>query len=286
METIKKQLDKLDNFQQKHKTSAFPIAVLKRYVDGDGGRLAALITYYGFLSLFPLILAATTVANLFFINTDWFQTQISETIDQYFPVLGEYLRSNIHGFDKSGLALLLGLLVVLYGARGGASAIRHSLNQIWEVPRKSRLGFPASTTNSFLIIVIGGGGLLLAAAISSYATVLGNSFMAKLPVFAISFSILVLALYQIYSLGINSRQPRRRDLLFSAVVAAVGVQILQILGGYLLTHQLKNLSNLYGAFAAVLALMFWIFLQAQVLIFAGYAGYVHAKRFWPRKFID
>jgi len=93
---------------------------------------------------------------------------------------------------------------------------------------------------------------------------------------------LIFVFYLVFVLGTNSREPSRRDLLISAVIAAIGVQILQIIGGYLLTHELKNLSDLYGAFSVVLGLLLWIYLQVQVLLLAAFSGVVHARKLWPR----
>src|SRR3989304_618114 len=115
MENIKSLLGKLDKLQQRYKSTAFSLAIIKKYIDDDCGRLAALITYYGFLSLFPLLLVATTATKLFLINSDYFQESLSKTINEYFPVLGDYLQSNIRGFNETGLALVVGLLITIYG---------------------------------------------------------------------------------------------------------------------------------------------------------------------------
>ena len=53
--------DRVDAAQQKHRVLGFPLAVLYKYVDDQGGYLSALITYYAFVSLFPLLLLSSTV---------------------------------------------------------------------------------------------------------------------------------------------------------------------------------------------------------------------------------
>lgn len=283
MADIKKSLRKIDEFQQKRKTLAFSIAVLKKYGDDEGGHLAALITYYGFLSLFPLLLVATTATEIFLRSHEHLRARVVEGISHYFPVISNDLQHSIHSIHKTGLALIIGILLTLYGARGGADAIHSAFNRIWRIPKETQLGFPATILNSLLIILVGGGGLVLASVLSSYAAGLAHVFTFRLVPFAISLLILVGVFYLVFSLGINSREPTRKDLLVSALAAAIGVQILQLLGGYLLTHELKNLSNLYGTFAVVLGLLFWIYLQVQVLLLAAFAGAVHSKRLWPRK---
>ena len=245
--------------------------------------MAAVITYYGFLSLFPLLLVVTATIHLFLSSYEALQTRVLEGINNYFPVIGDQLQSSIGGFHKSGLALALGVLITIYGARGGAASVRDAINQIWNVPKASQPGFPKSVLHSLLIIVVGGGGLVTAAVLSGYAAGIGDVFILRLVPFLISFLILIGALYLVFSLAINSREPSRKDLFISALAAAAGVQILQLIGGYLVTHQLNNLNSLYGTFAIVLGLLFWLYLQVQMLLLAAFAGAVHAKKLWPRK---
>ncbi|MEX0881421.1 MAG: YihY/virulence factor BrkB family protein [Candidatus Saccharimonadales bacterium] len=282
MESLKWPLKKLDRLQQRFKPTAFAVAVIKKYNDDDGGRLAALITYYGFLSLFPLLLVATSAIHLFLGNFQQLQTRVIDGINTYFPAIGETLQDSIQGFHRSGLVLVFGVLITIYGARGGAATIRFTFNQIWKVPKEKQLTFPLSVIHSLLIVLVGGGGLVLAAVLSSYAAGLTDALVYRLIPLTVSFLVLVGAFYLVFSLSINSTEPTRKDLLVSAVAAATGVQILQLIGGYLVTHQLKSLSNLYGTFAVVLGLLFWIYLQVQVLLLAAFAGAVHAHKLWPR----
>jgi inner membrane protein YhjD len=286
MEALKWPLKKLDNLQRKFKPTAFAAAVVKKFNDDDGGYLAALITYYVFLSLFPLLLVVSSSTHFFFQNYPDFQEKITQAINDYFPAISGDLQNSIQGLQGSTWTVVIGLLIALYGARGGAAALRYTFNKIWRVPKDKQLGFPLSILHSLLIVLVGGGGLVIAAMLSSYAAGLTDATYYRLIPLAVSFITLVGVFYLVFSLSINSREPTRKDLLVSAISAAIGVQILQLIGGYLLTHQLKSLSSLYGAFAVVLGLLFWIYLQVQVLLLAAFAGAVHAKRLWPRKLIS
>ena len=67
---LKRLLDRFDRFQQSHVWLAFPFAVVKKYGDDRGGFLSALIAYYGFLSLFPLLLLIVT-AVVFLSGSFW-----------------------------------------------------------------------------------------------------------------------------------------------------------------------------------------------------------------------
>jgi len=59
----------------------FPYAVVKKYGDDDGGREAALITYYGFLSIFPLLLLGVAIlSRVLTANPELQQRLISEIV--------------------------------------------------------------------------------------------------------------------------------------------------------------------------------------------------------------
>jgi uncharacterized BrkB/YihY/UPF0761 family membrane protein len=61
MEQLRRLLQAVDDFQQRHRWLAFPVAVVKKYGEDQAGQRAALLAYYGFFSLFPLLLVAVTV---------------------------------------------------------------------------------------------------------------------------------------------------------------------------------------------------------------------------------
>lgn len=283
---LQKSLRGLDNFQQRHRFSAFPLAVIKKFADDRGGQLAALITYYGFLSLFPLILVVTTILKIVVKNDDNLRARVTDAIGHYFPVISNELQTNIQSLHRTGIALALGIILILYGARGVADAMRHAFNEIWNVPKEERPGFPKSIINSFLLIFVGGGGLVLASALSSYALGLTHDFYLKIIPIAFSLMLLIGAFYLVFSVGISSKKPSHKDLIISAVVAAIGVQILQSIGGYLLTHELKKLGNLYGTFALVIGLLLWLYLQVQVILYAVEIASVRALKLWPRRIIE
>ena len=73
-----------------------------------------------------------------------------------------------------------------------------------------------------------------------------------------------------------------RDLRLGAVVSGVSWQILLLLGGFIVGHTLRHSSALYGVFGVVLGLLAWLYLQAQVTLYAAEMCTVRAWRLWPR----
>ena len=100
---------RFDALQQRHRWLGFPIAVLYKYSDDQGGYLAALMTYYGFLSLFPLLLVGVTVLGFVLHGNPVLQQKILGSALSQFPIVGKQIQTNVHGFHGSGLALAIGI---------------------------------------------------------------------------------------------------------------------------------------------------------------------------------
>lgn len=284
MNALERQLQKLDLFQQKHPALAFPIAVIKKFGDDDAGYQAALITYYGFLSLFPLLLVATSVVGILSLGNSTIEQEIMQSVQSYFPVIGEQLSRNIQASTESGIALVVGLVLAFYGARGGADAFRKAMYHIWDIPKKKRTGFPLNIIKSMAMTSVGGLGLLAAALLSASASGLGRLFVFKVLSLGVGFLFLVPTFFFLYSTSLPEHRATRRDVLFNAVISSVGVIILQALGGWLIANQLKTLSPLYGTFALVLGLLFWIYVQALVVLYTSEVTIVRKHNYWPRSF--
>src|SRR5579885_3192727 len=117
MNTFQRRLKALDELQQRHKWLAFPYAVFKKYGDDEAAYQGALITYYGFLSLFPLIIVATSIVQLLSNNNAALKARVVKSIGQYLPIVGNQIESSVHSPHKTGLALIVSILITLYGAR-------------------------------------------------------------------------------------------------------------------------------------------------------------------------
>lgn len=285
MNILEKNLHKFDRFQQKRSLAGFIVAVVKKYGDDRAGYQAALLTYYAFLSLFPLLLILTTITGIISSSQPHLQQTIIGDVTNNFPLLGDQLSNHIHSLHQNGIALAVGFLILLYGTRGVADAFRFSVNEIWRVPLNQRDGFPKSLIKSLALIIVGGGGFGLAAVSAGIASSAGHGWAFR----ALSIFLNVVILYWLFSFLINASLPRQvplKETEFGAAVAAVGLVILQIFGSYILRHTLKNLDALYSYFAISLGLLFWLYLQAQVLCYAMEIATVKAHKLWPRRLFD
>ncbi|MBX4201539.1 YihY/virulence factor BrkB family protein [Candidatus Saccharibacteria bacterium] len=276
-------IDKANRFQKSHGPAGFIYAVIKKYSDDNGGYQAALLTYYGFLSIFPLLIVVVSVLEILLRSRPDIQDDLVNHAIQYFPILGDELQSNIHAPHWSGIGLVIGVLFTLWGAKGVADVFRYSLNHIWHVPRVKRPGFPAGALKSFLVILFIAGGFVGAAFLSGFAASLDKTTLFRIVASLVSITVLFAVFWVVFRIGLADYAKAGNAALFlSAISAAIGIQILQIIGGYLITHELNQLTHLYGAFAATLGLFFWIYLQARVIMYAIEIGVVYERKLWPR----
>ena len=199
-------------------------------------------------------------------------------------MVGDQIKSNVHTLSSTGPALVIGIVLTLLGARGVANAIQNALNSVWEVPKSSRPGFPWSWLRSFgLIFVVGGGTIattVLSGAIGGAGHVLPG-FAVKIAATAVSLAANIGLFWLGFRLA-TANIVTWKDLRLGAIISGCAWQILQLVGGYFVGHQLAHSSSLYGTFGVVLGLIAWLYLQAEATLYAAEANVVLVRRLWPR----
>ncbi|PID30312.1 hypothetical protein CSA80_02705 [Candidatus Saccharibacteria bacterium] len=281
---LQRAVSRLDKTQQKHRWIAFPYALIKKCGDDRTDYQAALIAYYGFLSLFPTLIVATAIIQIVAQNNPALQEQLQKSITSYFPAIGQNLSDSIRTPSKSGLALAGALLISLYGAQGVARAIIHSLNRVWCVPRYKHHSFPKTLLRSYALLFASGIGLIAAAALTGYATSGNIHFAVRAVLWLSGFSMLFIVFWGVYSFGPAVRK-RPFANIPGSLVAAVAFTLLHALGSYIITRQLRGQTGLNAQFAVVLALLFWLYLQAQVFLYALQLNVVRAFQLYPRSIV-
>jgi YihY family inner membrane protein len=283
MDKIKSLLQTVDRAQQSHTAISFPVAVVKRYGDERIGKQAALVTYYAFLSLFPLLMIFITVLGVAVANNPSLENRIMQTVFQLFPALGNDLRAQVHTLRASGLALFLQSLVVIYGARGLASILQETFNNIWHVAPEHRPGFWDDHKRSFAMMCAVGFGIIVGTAVSySLNSVLHIGFLGTVLINTVNILITFGLFLAVFRLG-TSHSINLKRLIVGAIVATIGTIIIQRLGGIIMHHELPRLQGSYGSFALALGMLFWIYLQAQVILYALVITVVRAERDWPKQ---
>ena len=273
--------DRLDDLQRRHRAAGFPIAVVYKYVDDSGPYLAALITYYAFVSLFPVLLLLSTLLGHLLAGDPELQQRLINSALSQFPVVGDQLGEPA-ALSGGTVGVVIGVLGAVYGALGVAQAVQHAMNTAWTVPRNKR-------PNPFLargrsLLLLGTAGLLVVAstALSTLGTGSG-SFGPLMSGLVIAASVVVDAVVFVLAFRLaTSRHLTVRQVLPGALAAAVAWQLLQTFGVGYVTHVVRNASATNSVFALVLGLLAFLYLAATVVVLCVEVNVVRVDRLWPR----
>jgi YihY family inner membrane protein len=284
MNPAQKAVRTVDRFQQRLPGLAFPVAVWKKFSDDQAGNLAALISYYAFLAIFPLLLILFTLLNVVLRDHKHLQEQVISGALSDYPGFASLLQNSIKSFHETGAALVFGALLTVLGTRGVANAIQNALNSVWEVPRSQRPGFPWSWLRSFALILVVG--------VGEISVSVGSGFIAAatfLPGFALKIAGTAVTLA--FNIGLfwlafrlaTAKAVTWRDLRLGALFGGIVWQILQLVGGYYITHEVVHSRSQYGqTIGVVLGLIAWMFLQAEATLYVAEANVVWVRKLWPR----
>lgn len=268
----------------------FLYGVVKKYGDDRGGQLSALVAYYGFLSLFPLLLVLVTVLGVVAGSSSSLTRRIEHSALSQFPVIGSSgskgsLANNIHALhDNSVIGLVVGMLALAWGSQGASQIGQFAMAQLWNIPGVHRPHFWNRLQRTGALMVVLGVFLILGSALAGIASAAGQAGLVRAGGEVGSLAancVLYLLAFRV----LTPKQIRLKDLVPGALVGAVGWTALQVGGTLLIAHQLRHTSQVYGTFAIVLGLIGWIYLGAMLTMYAAEANVVLARRLWPRSMV-
>lgn len=275
-------LGRVDRWQRDHSATAFPVAVWKKFGDDSGGKMAAQLTYYGFLSLFPLLLVTVTILGYVLDGRPDLQESIMDSAVAQFPVIGDQLNRNVASLEGNVWGLVIGVGTALWGGLGVTQAGQDVLATVWNVPRRHRPGFLPRLLRGALLLVVLAAAVVSTAVLTGLATAIDD--LGAIGRYGLTAVALVLNVGW-FALAFRTLTPRRqewRNLIPGAVVAAVGFQVLLLLGTAIVDRQLSGATSSYGFFGIVLGLLAWLALLSTVFVYAAEVNPVRAARLWPR----
>jgi membrane protein len=272
---------RVDRYQLEHPTLGFPHAVVKHFGEDGAGRLAATIAYYGFFSLFPLLLVLVTVAGQVLQGNPELQQRVLDSAIAQFPIVGEDIRRTVGTLPGSGLALAIGLATTLWAGLGGLRSAQFAMDSVWDVPYVRRPSTPKVILRSLLMLGTLGVFLLAAALLGSVAG--GAVGLTPLAIVGLAASALLnVALFLVMYRVLTSADVSWGAVWPGAILAGVGWTALLLLGGWIVGTRLEGASSTYGFFAVVIGLLAWMHLAAQLTLLGAVVNVVRAERLWPR----
>jgi len=278
---------RIDRFQQRSAPAGFAFAVVKKFGDDRAGSLAALVAYYGFVSLFPLLLLLFTILGMAAGGDKAFASSVEHSALAQFPVIGTDLKSNISTLhDNSVVGLVIGIAGLLWGSQGAVQAAQYAMAEVWNVPGVDRPNFWARMARTYTMMATLGAFVVLSTAAAGVA-----SFARSWPALALVGTTLVsllvdVLLYIVAFRVLTPRQVPTRHLLPGAVLGGVAWTAFLYSGTLLVDHTLRHASQVYGFFGTVLGLVAWMYLGAEMTMYMAELNVVRARRLWPRSMVS
>ena len=269
-----------DDLQRSHALLGFPYAVARKYGDDAGLRQAALITYYGFLSIFPLLLVAVSILARVLVDHAALRTDMEKAL---VPLpLQETVETALTSMPSSGLPLALGLVGLLFSGTGVAFSAYEPLNHLAGVPVRSRFGFIARYARVLVMVVIVVTAGLLVAALTVASAALPDVVMLQRVSAAASTAAVVFVLLISAAKVLLARTVLLRDAWPAAAGGALAVTTVLTTGAGLLATLVSRAGPVYGSFATVAGVFALLYLVSQALVFAAETAVVRHRRLWPR----
>jgi YihY family inner membrane protein len=279
VEAVQGAVRRADDVQRRKPFLAFPLAVLKKFGEDRAGQLAALIAYYGFFSLFPLLLAFVTLSGILFQESDMQDRLVDAALSQ-FPVIGDELR--VQSLPDKGVALAVGIGGALWAGLAGIKAAQNAMDHVWDVPMKRQPSFPIALLRAALMLLTLGVFVLIASFLGGIAAGTEDAPMAVRLGGIAGTLVLNVSIFLVAYRVLTVEDVSWRDVLVGAVFAGIAWTALQALGGFVIGHRLESAKDTYGSFVVVIGLLTWIYLGAQVTLLGAEMNVVRARRLWPR----
>lgn len=276
---------RVDRFQRRHPVLGFPIAVLYKFFDDQGPYLAAIMTYYSFIAIFPLLLIASSVLGFVLQNDPELQKRLLDTALGQFPIVGDQL-GRPEGLTGSTSAIVVGSLAALYGALGVGQSTQNAANVAWGVPRNSRPNPIVMRLRSFVVLGIGGLGIAFIAILQSIVDnpqVVGIDhlpdlgWVMRVVGFLVSWGIFV-TVFKLVSL----KRASWRSVLPGSLFCALGWQLLQVGGDAYVQGVVVRASSMNQTFAVVLGLIALLFLLTSTIVIGLQINVVRRRHLYPR----
>jgi membrane protein len=239
------------------------LRVQKRFDEVHGNYLGAAVTLNAFLSLFPLLLAMVGVVGLVSSNASDLPGRVIERLGIQDPTTSELLREAFATAEESGKAAsVIGLGGLLWSGLGLVAALQFAFDSVWQAPGRGL------KDKLYGLAWLGGATVLF---LSSF----GLTFLLRAlpgpawPVAMVANLVVGVLLWMWTFHTLTNRNVGWKPLLPGAALGALGLQVLQVVGGIWLPRIVSSSSALYGSIGIVFAILAWLLFLGRLVVYAA-----------------
>lgn len=272
----------IDGFQRRHPIIGFPLGVIYKFFDDQGNYLAAMMTYYAFVAIFPLMLLGTSILGFVLgAKPEWQEDILNSALGQ-FPIIGDQL-GRPEGLRGSAAGVAFGSLAALYGSLGLAQSLQNAMHVAWSVPRNSRPNPFYARVKSLILLLTAGVALLSVTVVSTIASTttaffeVGTRWLLPLVTVLIVGTMLTI----LFRFAATGQHSFRRSAPGGFALALMW-QALQLLGALYVAEVLVGTTSMTKTFGLVLGLVGFLFIGAVMAVLAMEINVVIARRLYPR----
>jgi membrane protein len=251
----------------------------QHYKANRGDHLAAAITYFSFLALFPLILLGVSVAGFVFVHSPDLQQRLFNSISANLPgTFGTTVRDTINDAVRNRTSVgIVGLAGFALAGLGWIANLRTAIETVWGVPAKSRNLFVAKGADALVLLGLGvgaavsvaltAGGTAASGQVLKWLNLDGVTGMGTLAaVIGVLLAILgSMLLFGWLIIRLPAIHLSRRTTVRTALLAAVGFEVLKVVGAYYIARVTK--SPAVAAIGPVVGILVWIDLVSRYLLY-------------------
>jgi len=236
--------------------------VQRRYSAIGGQTLAAGVTLYGFLSLFALLVLA--VAVLGFLSID--DVHLASDISRDLGLTGDaatIVTDSVNAAQQSRrLTTVVGVVGIVWIGSSWALSIANAYNASWHVP-----GRGLADRARGLVWLLGSVGILTVSGVATAGWALLPTLLA--PLVVVTSLAANTALWIWTSWWLPNRQVALRVILGPAILGALALEALKLLGAYVVPRYVERSSELYGTIGVVFAILLWLLVLGRIVVYLG-----------------
>jgi len=260
--------ERVMDLRAKHPAIEVGVDTLDGWRRHISGRNASVLAFFGFLSIFPLLLVATTILGFVLQNNKDLQQRILEGALADIPVIGQQLQDDPASLDGSVWLLIAGLATALWSATKAFVALQGALDDVWEIDVDHRDAMPKQRGKALLGLVLIGGAQVAGLAVTAVVNEADLPLGGRVVLFAgtVVINVVVVAVMYRY---LTAARLSWADVWPGSITAGIAATLIQHFGTMIVVRITTNASDTYGQFAVVLGLVTWLSLLAVATIMSA-----------------
>lgn len=253
--------DKVMELRSRHVAIDVGVDTLDGWRRHLSGRNASVLAFFGFLSIFPLLLAATTILGFVLEDNEDLQRRIIDSALADIPVLGRELQTDPASLTGNWWALIIGLGGALWSSTKAFVGLQGALDDVWEISVDHRDAMPKQRGKALLGLVFIGAAQIGTIVISSIVNAAGLPVVGRIALLVATVAINIAVVAAMFRF-LTAASTTWRDVWPGAIVSGVAFSLLQYYGTGIVNRIMDGAGDTYGQFALVLGLVTWLSLLA------------------------